>query len=203
MLRYFVLAVAASFGLSAPAAASLINFEYIVEDRGAAAADGRYQYDFQFWVDRSDPTYQDTLSISNVQVNVSVAQGPRPFGTNFITDVPAGFAATDQTGLPNNTRIALSDGTNWVPTADDFALRFTGRSDVLADMTWNYTGFFVDGVSNTIFTGTPPRDRTFLTATPSGALTAFDTPAPIPLPAGLPLLLAGLGGLALFRRRTA
>lgn len=34
-------------------------------------------------------------------------------------------------------------------------------------------------------------------------VTGTVAPAPIPLPAGLPLLLAGLGGLALLRRRTA
>lgn len=34
-----------------------------------------------------------------------------------------------------------------------------------------------------------------------GAIDPVDPPAPVPLPAGLPLLLAGLGGLAVFKRK--
>lgn len=48
----------------------------------------------------------------------------------------------------------------------------------------------------------PSRTMTFLSgAYESVANVAITTPSAVPLPAALPMLLAGLGGLALFRRR--
>lgn len=201
--------------LTTQAQAGLINFEFTVED---VSGDGsEYAYDFQFWIDITDPGYSSTLGFNSIDVNISdrtlgPGPGPRPFGSNFIVTTSPGFVATDFTSAANFTGIRPEGpGFNfWQPTADDFAVRFTGLSSVLAPdtpMTWNYFGRNDVDNSATPISGAPV--HSFLVANPVDALTNFttppdtppDTPNGVPVPSSLPLLLAGLGIIGLRRPR--
>lgn len=193
-----------SLGHASQANAGLENFEYTVAD---VNGDGSlYEYNFQFWVDLSDPDYSSTLGYNSINVNIGEGSGPRPFGNNFITDVSPGFIVTDFTGLPNFTGIR-PDGPGfpfWQPNEDDFVVRFAGFSSVLADMTWNYFGRTDVDNSASLFSGAGVQGR--LISSPVDSLTDFSmnpNPDPsmgVPVPPSLPLLLAGCGAFAFARR---
>lgn len=105
--------------------------------------------------------------------------------------------------------VSLTDGLFW--TTGLFSLPNTAGgppSGTLADLIGGDSGFqnatllsigFGVGTSNqgldTFF------DNVSISGTSVDGTYDFSAPAPIPLPAGLPLLLAGLGGLALMTRR--
>lgn len=205
-----LLAATIGFGLTLQAHAGLVNFEYTVEDVNGDGSE--YEYDMQFWIDVDDPEYSSTLGFSSINVNVGTADGgvggPRPFGNNFITEVQSGFTATDVTGLPNSSVIRVdAPGFNfWQPNMDDFFIRFTGVSSVLADMTWNYFGRSDVDVNTSVISGADGRGR--LTSPPVMMLTDFSPPptggggaARVPAPPSLPLAIAGIGLVALVRRK--
>lgn len=211
MIRMFPVIVSMALCLTTQAHAGLINFEFTVED---VSGDGsEYEYDFQFWIDIADPDYSSTLGFNSINVNIGApipsGRSPRPFGNNFIVATSPGFRADDAIGQLNFTRIAPEGpGFNfWQPTADDFVVRFTGLSSVLAPetpMTWNYFGRTdVDDNRTPIFGA---RDDEFLVASPVNALTDFsprpDKPAGVPVLPSLPLLAMGLGMMGLRRRET-
>ncbi|ABD56310.1 VPLPA-CTERM sorting domain-containing protein [Jannaschia sp. CCS1] len=201
MRKLLSLAVVVCMAMVTPAAASLVNFEYT---RAADPTDPtRFIYEMQFWIDVNDPEFTNTLQISSLTVNQTGPVGfgtPGPFGRGFVTEVQSGWQARDFSGSVSTTRIDRLVPGPWLPDENDFFVRFTGVSDVLADMTWNYNGIGVPGNFRTLLSGTPNEPFGFLTTPPVASLTDFNA-AVIPLPAALPLLLGGLGGLALLRRR--
>lgn len=95
-------------------------------------------------------------------------------------------------GNVNNLDPNLTQGLQFSPKTNDFALRignFTTAPVLLKFSMTQQDGYIADGV---IFSTTSP---------PRGSVTVTDINAPVPLPAGLPLLLGALGVLALTRRR--
>lgn len=88
--------------------------------------------------------------------------------------------------------------------ADNTTQKFKGNADLAGRTTLLNPGFPGDNSVRDIrfdLANVTEVDVKFRNV--SGAIASLDFAAPVPLPAGLPLLAAGLGGLALLRRRRA
>ena len=217
MYRTLTLALATSIGLAVPATAAIVNFEYTVEAKEPVAGSPQlYQYDMRFFIDMDAleaSGFEETFGIREFRVNVADIANPRakPFGNGFVTDLTAfWFPAEAQSGADFD-RISPILGPFWQPTDVYNEVRVEGVSEILADMTWNWDGRTNVDASSSLVSGTPGEPFGRLTASPLRPIDddpviddpIGDGPAPIPLPAGFPLLLAALGGLAVARKRAS
>lgn len=110
------------------------------------------------------------------------------------------FSFTREDGEPNGTEPACDPAISSCVISVNYsgAVNITGAPAV-GDL---FTTLFVDfsGLNSGGFTGSLVYRSDQDTLRVAGDLTPV-VPSPVPLPAGLPLLLAGLGGLAVLRRR--
>lgn len=164
--------------ISGAASASPFTLYYEVEANG-----GGWDYDFNLVLDDNDGSFVagqefDWFIIGDAE------SSPSPFTENsaFFTSVPTGWTATSSSGGHNGPTLCYVPScgpTYWTPTLGD-TLEFSGYSTTYVaegDLLWsNIAG------SN---------------------ITRYETAvlAPVPLPAGLPLLATGAVLLGLMRRR--
>lgn len=179
----------------------------------ATTASAATSFDLTFSGDPNIPNVTLTNTSTTAQLltfSISIGLLTRNFDSIGISTSPAGGTSTVTTGD------LLNDG----PRTDSLALSFTdfdpGESMSFATDIDSDSGNTIEDYRNTLFNnGTGPNSE--LTATFSdGASVSFTIPdqtsglssytisvsaAPIPLPAGLPLLVAGLGAFAVLRKR--
>ena len=209
MLRKILCAAVASFGLTSATNAAIVNFEYTVTPQmNLAGSPQMYDYAMRFFIDMDELEASgnaDTFGISDFKVNIGEAAPanipPKPFGQDFVLSVSEGWVSNSVISAFRADRISrATGGFYWQPTRSDFEVLIFGRSEVLVDMTWNYSGRTDILVPSTAIIGTPGEPFGRLTSPPTQVP---DDMVPVPLPAGFPLLLAGLGSLILLRRSRA
>ncbi len=201
------LVVAAGLACATPTLASLVDLEYTLTrndptDGGAAT----FSYDFQLIVDLDDPDYVDGMGFERILVGGAFIGDPRPFESTWLTP-PGGWGTNVQVGRLSGTFLQFGDdiaAPYWVPDAGDRSLRFSGLTENAdpGPILWSYVGYTDVDDPRSIFLFLDP-----FVARQVSALTDLDPtdpgPSPVPLPAGLPLLLAGLAAFAGCRRLSA
>ena len=181
-IRTFVAALVGVF-LAASAQAAPFTLYYSVTSSG-----GGWDYDFEFVADDNDGTLGAGKRINWLIVG-SKQSAPSDFseGIGFFTSIPTGWYASASSGYQNGPTLCYS-GNCSSPNAPVFtlgqSLLFSGHSASLiaeGDLKWsNLAGDTLASFETAVLRDT----------------------VPVPLPAGLPLLLAGLGALTATARRT-
>ncbi|PWJ16241.1 VPLPA-CTERM protein sorting domain-containing protein [Jannaschia seohaensis] len=132
----------------------------------------------------SDTTIQDVIYTLTGTPTLTIGAETRTLTQLFLDSDAGTLSGSDDLGLRVGSELVYSSGQT---------VTFSGSGTIALDITsFNY-GTYTNGGSslNRIGVLAPEDDVTFIVA-----------PTPVPTPAALPLLLAALGGLALFRRRT-
>ena len=196
MKRLFSSITAAFVALAMPTHASLLNIEYTITPPSGGG--GEALYTFQLWVDLNDQSYIDGMGFESIIVGgFTGSSANRVFEFDWLTP-PSGFTTTGIQGQLSGQALVFGVDTNaafYVPTAGDFSFVFTGSTARLDAPPVLFRYRSINDPSNPL-----QLDSGTLTASAVNALTNLNGMAPVPLPAALPLLVAGLGGLVVVHR---
>ncbi|OAN79224.1 hypothetical protein A8B78_13050 [Jannaschia sp. EhC01] len=170
------------------ASATPWRLDYVQTDLGT----GSHQYDFLLTLDNNDNSWTLGQGFDWFVIGDVSSSGPATFteGPAFFTSIPTGALATSSGGGSNGPTLGFVDGSvsglQLVPDAVGFSVAFSGVSS------YAYT-------SGTLRFSHLVGNTATIRAV-ANQVASFDT-SPIPLPAGLPLLLGALGAAGFVARR--
>jgi hypothetical protein len=200
--------------LTATAALALLS--------GTAGAATLETYTNDYGIGKADPTGNDVLNTDSVTVS-DQSTGRFQDSFDFSALVYDTIDSFELTLTFDNARPAFGSFLGFPFAIEQWDVRllgsdspgqsddiFAGMADASSPQTFTVTSasggdVFATAIANSTFSFGFAESAGFPNAFDlfSASLTINGTPAIIPLPAGLPLLLAGLGGLAFLRKRKA